>query len=80
MEEYLSLGRAPHVGLFGVFGEADAKAVEEALAALRLEAFRARRLLTLSSGEMQRVMVAQALCQQPSLLLLDEPHRASGFV
>ena len=73
VEEYVSLGRAPHVGLFGVFSETDAAAVEEALGALRLKPFRSRRLLTLSSGEMQRVMMAQALCQKPSLLLLDEP-------
>ena len=45
----------------------------EALAAVRLEDFAARRPAELSGGQRQRVALARALVNRPSVLLLDEP-------
>ena len=46
---------------------------EEALAAVRLEGYGARRPNQLSGGQRQRVALARALVNRPKVLLLDEP-------
>ncbi|NLO87052.1 MAG: ABC transporter ATP-binding protein [Firmicutes bacterium] len=73
VEEMVRLGRLPHLGRWSSEGPGDARAVERALALTQLEGYRTRLFSRLSGGEAQRVLVAQALAQEPEILLLDEP-------
>ena len=72
VEDVIMTGRLPHsAGLFE--STDDEAALERAIAKARLESFRRRPFVSLSGGEKQRVLLAAAMCQEATILLLDEP-------
>jgi iron complex transport system ATP-binding protein len=71
--EMVLMGRSPYLGILGLEEEKDMEIARQAIAFTGMENLAHRKLDQLSGGEQQRVFIARAICQEPDVMLLDEP-------
>ena len=73
VKEIVLMGRSPYLGMLGLEQEKDFKFAKQALTFTGVEHLAHRKLDQLSGGEQHRVFIAKAICQEPKIILLDEP-------
>ena len=73
VQELIALGRQPYTNWLGTLTKEDKQQIQASLDAFLLNELRHSKCHELSDGQLQRVLVARAMAQDTSLILLDEP-------
>ena len=71
--DMVATGRYPYTGRLGILSREDEDKVDAALAAVHAQDLGSRDYNTISDGQRQRVLLARAICQEPEIIVLDEP-------
>lgn len=73
VEDMVSTGRYPYTGRLGILSDNDKKIVSEVIEKVNLQDIKDKDFEKISDGQKQRVMLARAICQEPEILIMDEP-------
>ncbi|MBO6015392.1 MAG: cobyric acid synthase, partial [Lachnospiraceae bacterium] len=71
--EVVQIGRYPYTGRLGILSNEDKRIVKEAMEWTDVEEIGEDLFQNVSDGQKQRVLLARAICQEPEILILDEP-------
>lgn len=72
-EDVVATGRYPYTGYFGILSEEDYRIVGEAMELVHVAEIKQQDFTKISDGQRQRIMLARAICQEPEVLIMDEP-------
>ena len=72
-EDVVNTGRYPYTGRLGILSEEDHQKVQEAMKLVHAEELADCDFSEISDGQRQRILLARAICQEPEIIILDEP-------
>ena len=71
--ELIALGRQPYTNWIGKLTDTDITKVNEAMELTQISHLATKKHFKISDGQLQKVLIARALAQDTSLIILDEP-------
>ncbi|MBQ0059515.1 MAG: ABC transporter ATP-binding protein [Lachnospiraceae bacterium] len=71
--DLVATGRYPYTGRLGLLTDKDREIIEEALEQVHIKELADKDFNAISDGQKQRVLLARAICQEPEIIILDEP-------
>ena len=72
-EDVVSTGRYPYTGTLGILSAEDKEKVKSAMEMVHAWDLKNRDFTAISDGQRQRILLARAICQEPEIIILDEP-------
>ncbi|MBQ1844049.1 MAG: ABC transporter ATP-binding protein [Lachnospiraceae bacterium] len=71
--DIVAAGRYPYTGFFGKLSGQDIQLIQDSMNITDTTDLADKSFDSLSDGQKQRILLARAICQEPGILILDEP-------